>query len=62
MRQRAIKFTDKQWAVVQQMADDAGLPASELVRLAVEEYAARQGKPWPESPAWGGVRAPEKRG
>lgn len=61
MKQRAIKFTDKQWAAVQQMADGAGLSASELVRLAVEQYAERQGTRWPESPAWGGVRAPEKR-
>lgn len=61
MKQRAIKFSDEQWKTVQQMADGAGLSASELVRLAVEQYAERQGKPWPESPAWGGVRAPEKR-
>lgn len=56
MKQRAIKFTDEQWVLIQELAENEGITAGEFVRECVRLQAKRLKRKWPQAPVWGGNR------
>jgi hypothetical protein len=56
MKQRAIKFNDDQWALVQELAANEGVSAGDFVRECVHLQARRLKRAWPGSRPWRGPR------
>ena len=56
MKQRGIKFTDEQWAIIQDLAKGEGITAGDFVRECVHQQFLRAKRRWPYAPKWGGKR------